>query len=84
MKTKSISQLKKILELAIEKIWLKIILKKIWFFFWKEEREKQQNDTKLKIFRKSNTNFFENDTKLRIFTDQKGIKDMQIRKLKEK
>ena len=25
--------------------------------FWNEEREKQQNDTKLKIFRKSNTNF---------------------------
>ena len=78
------------MELAIEKIWLKIILKKIWFF-WNEEREKQQNDTKLKIFRKSNTNFrkifkekHKEDTKLRIFKDQKETKKMQIRKLKEK
>ena len=61
------------------------------FDFWNEEREKQQNDTKLKTFRKSNTNFrkflrgkHKEDTKLRIFTDKKGTKDMQIRKLKEK
>ena len=70
-----------------------MIEKFLWkrFDFWNEEREKQQNDTKLKIFRKSNTNFskilrkkHKEDTKLRIFTNQKGTKDMKIRKLKEK
>ena len=70
-----------------------MIEKFLWkrFDFWNEEREKQQNDTKLKIFRKSNTNFrkfwkekHKEDTKLRIFKDQKETKNMQIRKLKEK
>ena len=60
------------------------------FDFWKEEREKQQNDTKLKIFRKSNTNFrkfkgkHKEDTKLRIFINQKGTKNMQKSKIKRK
>ena len=70
-----------------------MIEKFLWkrFDFWNEERERQQNETKLKIFRKSNTNFskilkkkHKEDTKLRIFIDQKETKDMQNRKLKEK
>ena len=57
----------------------------------KRGKRKTQKDTKLKIFRKSNTNFrkflrekHKEDTKLRIFMNQKGTKNMQIRKLKEK
>ena len=70
-----------------------MIEKFLWnrFDFWNEEREKQQNDTKLKIFRKSNTNFrkflrkkHKEDTKLRIFINQKGTKNMQNRKTKRK
>ena len=64
-------------------------MKKIWFL--KGGKRKTQNDTKLKIFRKSNTIFskilrekHKEDTKLRIFMNQKGTKNMQIRKLKEK
>ena len=57
----------------------------------KRGKRKTQKDTKLKIFRKSNTIFLKifkgkhkEDTKRRIFMNQKGTKNMQIRKLKEK
>ena len=70
------------------------MIEKIFYekdLIFKKRKEKNTKDTKLKIFRKSNTNFskilkekHKEDTKLRIFTDQKGTKDMQIRKLKEK
>ena len=57
----------------------------------KKRKEKNTKDTKLKTFRKSNTKFskifkekHKEDTKLRIFMNQKGTKNMQTRKLKEK
>ena len=63
-----------------------MIEKFLWkrFDFWNEEREKQQNDTKLKIFRKSNTNFRKfkgqqkENTKLRIFIGKETAKTMQL------
>ena len=59
---------------------------------FKMRKEKNNKMTpNLEFFRKSNTNFskilrekHKEDTKLRIFTDQKGTKDMQIRKFKRK
>ena len=57
----------------------------------KRGKRKTQNDTKLKTFRKSNTNFrkflrekHKEDTKFGIFIDQKETKDMQNRKTKRK
>ena len=55
-----------------------------------KEKQKHAIDTKLKIFRKSDTNFrkfkgkHKEDTKLRIFKDQERTKNMQIRKIERK